>query len=296
MKISCETIRDLIPLYIEGIASNDSAALVEEHVASCEACRKKLAQMREGYKLPIDTDVVPLKKIQGGLRKRKLLTIMASVMLTLAFAAIVIGYLTSPIYIPYSDDAITVSETTDGTIFVSVEAPTATGVKIYSAEGDSGAVHHMTTWYSLWDKYITHKLLGAITVNMDGREVASLYYYNADGHEDILIYGIDQNPSGGVITLPRLVLNYYVLLAVILLVVCGIVLLIFRKNKKARRVTVSILLLPIAYLISHLCIKGFSGATYAATHDFLAIVLAAIPLYIALLLGTRLLSKKTRHE
>lgn len=296
MKISCETASDLIPLYMEGIASNDSAALVEEHIDSCEKCRKKLEKMREGYKIPMDTDASPLKKIQGGLRKRKILTIAGSVMLSLAFAAIVIGYLSSPIFIPYSSDTIQVSEKADGTILVRVEDPVATGVDISSTEGDSGTVYHIAAWYSLWDKYITHKPLGAITVNTGSEEVSSLYYYNADGHEDILIYGTDQNPGGGVITLPRLVLNYYVGIAVLIIVVCGIVLLILRKRKKARSVIIKVLLFPVAYLISHLCIKGFSGATYSATHDFLAIVLAAIPLYLALLLGTSLLSKNKRRE
>jgi hypothetical protein len=298
MKISCETARDLIPLYIEGIASSDSAALVEAHIATCEECRKKLEEMREGCAVPMDTDAVPLRKIQAGLRKRKILTIVASVMLSLTFAAIVIGYLSSPIYIPYSDGSIQVSEKADGSVLVLVENPSATGVDIYSIAGESGTVYHMTAWYSLWDKYVTHELAGAITVNADGKEISSLYYYNADGSEDILIYGTDQNPGGGVITLPRLVLNYYVWLTIILIIVCGIILLILlmlRKNKKARGVVLNILLVPIAYLIAHLCVKGFSGATYSATHDFLTIVLAAIPLYIALLLGVRLLSKNKQH-
>lgn len=37
--ISCEVCRDLIPLVVDGVASADSEALVQEHVSHCEKCR-----------------------------------------------------------------------------------------------------------------------------------------------------------------------------------------------------------------------------------------------------------------
>ena len=46
MKLDCEVIRDLLPLYAEHIASPASTALVEEHLESCEACREELRQMQ----------------------------------------------------------------------------------------------------------------------------------------------------------------------------------------------------------------------------------------------------------
>ena len=46
MKLDCEVIRDLLPLYAEHIASPASTALVEEHLESCDACREELRQMQ----------------------------------------------------------------------------------------------------------------------------------------------------------------------------------------------------------------------------------------------------------
>jgi len=40
MKINCEIIKDLYPLYVEGIASEASCHLVEEHIGNCEGCGK----------------------------------------------------------------------------------------------------------------------------------------------------------------------------------------------------------------------------------------------------------------
>ena len=45
MKLDCDVIRDLLPLYAEKLASPASSALVEQHLAECEACRAQLEQM-----------------------------------------------------------------------------------------------------------------------------------------------------------------------------------------------------------------------------------------------------------
>ena len=45
MKLDCEVIRDLLPLYAEHMASPASTALVEEHLRECEACRTELEQI-----------------------------------------------------------------------------------------------------------------------------------------------------------------------------------------------------------------------------------------------------------
>ena len=39
MRISCEVIQDLLPLYVDKACSEDSTGLVEEHMAECESCR-----------------------------------------------------------------------------------------------------------------------------------------------------------------------------------------------------------------------------------------------------------------
>lgn len=40
MKTACEIIRDLLPLYHDGVCSEESRLLVEEHLAECEGCRR----------------------------------------------------------------------------------------------------------------------------------------------------------------------------------------------------------------------------------------------------------------
>lgn len=42
MKTNCKIIEDLLPLYIDGVCSNESKVIVEEHLKECEACNEKL--------------------------------------------------------------------------------------------------------------------------------------------------------------------------------------------------------------------------------------------------------------
>lgn len=51
MKTSCEIIKDLLPLYHDGVCSNDSKTMVEEHLAYCDSCKAELRAMDEELSL-----------------------------------------------------------------------------------------------------------------------------------------------------------------------------------------------------------------------------------------------------
>ena len=40
MKYSCEIVKDLLPLYHDGVCSEESTAMVEQHLSECESCKK----------------------------------------------------------------------------------------------------------------------------------------------------------------------------------------------------------------------------------------------------------------
>lgn len=42
MKITCDVIRDLLPLYHDDICSPDTRELVEAHIQTCEDCKREL--------------------------------------------------------------------------------------------------------------------------------------------------------------------------------------------------------------------------------------------------------------
>ena len=47
MKITCNIIQDMLPLYVDDVLSEDSRKMVEEHLKDCEACREKRRNMEE---------------------------------------------------------------------------------------------------------------------------------------------------------------------------------------------------------------------------------------------------------
>ena len=51
-KITCDVIRDLLPLYCDGVCSQDSRELVREHLEDCRECRGLLQKMRQECVLP----------------------------------------------------------------------------------------------------------------------------------------------------------------------------------------------------------------------------------------------------
>lgn len=65
--ITCNIIRDLLPLYAEGEASADTQALVEEHLAECPACAAQLEELKAPLAVPPETE----QRIMARLRRKR---------------------------------------------------------------------------------------------------------------------------------------------------------------------------------------------------------------------------------
>lgn len=85
MKMDCDVIRDLLPLYLEGIASEGSCKLIEEHISCCESCKAVLEQMRKITSIPMQTDVKPLLNVRTRIRKKIVLSVVSAFLLTMTF-------------------------------------------------------------------------------------------------------------------------------------------------------------------------------------------------------------------
>ncbi len=53
-KINCDIIKDIMPLYIDGVCSKYSMQMVENHIKECQACRN----LRESYRSSAMTDEI----------------------------------------------------------------------------------------------------------------------------------------------------------------------------------------------------------------------------------------------
>ena len=50
--MKCDIIRDLLPLYCDGLCSEASKQEIEAHVAQCQECHACLAEMKEEAPVP----------------------------------------------------------------------------------------------------------------------------------------------------------------------------------------------------------------------------------------------------
>ena len=72
MKLSCNVIRDLIPLYADQICSEESKELVEEHLTDCKDCSVILQQMcNDEVESRLETETVNVLRRQASFFKQK---------------------------------------------------------------------------------------------------------------------------------------------------------------------------------------------------------------------------------
>lgn len=68
MKNECSIIRDILPLYVENMVSEDTSEFVKEHLESCPTCRAELEKLREPVEVQTepqpDMDAAPLKRLK----------------------------------------------------------------------------------------------------------------------------------------------------------------------------------------------------------------------------------------
>lgn len=57
-KISCDIIKDLIPLYVDNVCSNDTKIAIEEHIGECKSCSVYCSDLKNAPVLPgVSTDI-----------------------------------------------------------------------------------------------------------------------------------------------------------------------------------------------------------------------------------------------
>lgn len=85
--MNCNVIKDLLPLYIDGCCSVESADIVKEHIEKCPECKKLYEEM----KAPSDfAQSAPAPVKLGRINERKA-SVLQSVLLFVFFALIAIG-------------------------------------------------------------------------------------------------------------------------------------------------------------------------------------------------------------
>ena len=96
MKISCNIIRDLLPLYAEDLASDDTRAMVDEHLCDCAECTGILESMKQKTPVPVETTPESLNKVKRIIRRKRILSVMAALLTLITLASLVFTFLFTP--------------------------------------------------------------------------------------------------------------------------------------------------------------------------------------------------------
>lgn len=143
MKVTCKVIQDLLPLYVDGVCSPDTAALVEEHLKDCEACQEAYHALKEapaptpGDGADKDAAVAKgLKKVKKSIR-RKRLAIVSIVLVAAIAVSIPVGmWMSIPcMTLPVEEVTFDISEE-NGILSITTDAAyTATMGRVYYPDG-----------------------------------------------------------------------------------------------------------------------------------------------------------------
>ena len=82
-KINCNVIKDILPLYVDDLASEDTKALVESHLKKCDSCMEEYRKMANVLQMPIECVTEPIEKLQKKWRSEKILTTIFTTVISL---------------------------------------------------------------------------------------------------------------------------------------------------------------------------------------------------------------------
>lgn len=292
MTLTCNVIKDLLPLYVEDLLNEDSIVFVEQHLQSCEECRHELELVRQSVILPIETNPAPFITIQKNIQKKKRQIGIFSCLLTLFLTLVIGGFLTAPNYLPYQQENVQLNTTENGLV-VAQFSDTVANFQVEKQLTKDGLnyIYHITAWNNSWNQLFPSKQRKNTILNPNSEKIKAVYYYPGNDYQDQLIYGDTPYLDGSVTTLPRLVLAYYLVGAFLLMIINGILAIVLR-DKKWATIFKHIFLISVSYLLSHLLIKGLSTTSYSAARDFYLICLLTGVLYGGYLLLNPLFSTK----
>ena len=273
MKQECAITRDLLPLYLEGLAGPESAAFVRRHLEQCPDCRAE--QERLFRETPREPEL-PVKRLRQLLLREKYVRLLAAVLAVLAVAAAVFSWLSAPEYLSVGQAAPEIAETEDALCIVF--SPAVRHVSCVSWTDETGApVYQLEAWTTLLDG--GEPQAGRQSVTLPRQKGMIVFYAQNNGQDDALLYGTAADAGGW--ALPRLALNYYGAAAAVLAAVLALAAVVV---KPLRYRFLQGLTLPTGWLLATLLVKGKSWASYALPRDLSMIALTAMALWALLLL------------
>lgn len=177
--LNCSLIKDLLPLYSDGVCSEESIAAVEEHIASCSDCKNELEKISRHITIAPVKDPAPLKKIK---KRITIITIAVAAVIGIASCFGSFFILNTDCSMDYEKynlaEDVWVEEDNDGTLWLCKKNSAASADFIFPTLSDSEGRHLS------YDKdYDNNKKVG-YGITLKHRKIDSLgYCYEYENEE-----------------------------------------------------------------------------------------------------------------
>lgn len=230
MNITCNVIRDLLPLYAEDMVSNDSKKLVDDHLRNCDKCTKELAELVRESKVPLDVEPASLKRVESTIRRRKILAVMAAVFLLATVVLSVSLFLDATVYLTAEQAVVSTEVMEDGDIRIRCSG-------LLTGTGSLGDGEETGNWgviaYTRMGKLLTGAggtYVSEFTLE-GGADTRNLWYCNAkNGIGETLLWDAGKDYDGA----PLAQVNYHLAYYFVGVLALGALLLLLSRVLKGK--------------------------------------------------------------
>lgn len=189
MKVNCDIIRDLLPLYAEDMVSDASRDMVDEHLCECDECVKVLGQIKKHTPIPAEVSTDALHQLKKRIVWRRILTAAAAVMTLITLCALGNTYLFAPIQLTAEQAVEDFYVREDGAIVIDYAAGiNGTG---WSGDENNRVMYCQSTRYDLYRGQHRRSIEELYGDNVEITEQERLYYNNIE-----ISYGSWETNSG----------------------------------------------------------------------------------------------------
>ncbi len=180
--LSCDIVRDLLPLYVDNICSEDSRKEIEEHIQVCDSCKKELELFTNFDEMENDVDEKAAfqnfnkKMMKSNVKK----VILATVAVVTVIVLVCVGMYVPTKTVKWNDGLVSVSAPEDGGFDIHINARDyKNAYATYTLDDDGNAIVYMTAEQNLLSAFVTKGDEGEKVVRIGNNICVS--YHNADG-------------------------------------------------------------------------------------------------------------------
>lgn len=182
--LPCDLVRDLLPLYLDGVCSEESKAAVEAHLEGCEACKAEYQRLLDAQQLAPapeqaeEKEIKALRRVKRKLSKKRLTAVLLT---TVAVLGIAIGVFmlvsAARVILPYDETKMRIEPMTpENAGKAGVEADAIKDMVDLQISGE------ITEYYG----YLVGK---SFTMEENGKTIHAAYYYLGSALPDYLANG-----------------------------------------------------------------------------------------------------------